>query len=78
MIGLSACENELQKANNQPAGSLGIFYPKCKFDGTYQPMQCNASTGWCWCVDVNTGQQLDWETQNKDELNCGMCRLIYL
>lgn len=54
-----------------PPGSVGVFYPACNPDGTYKPMQCNHSTGWCWCVDVSTGEQLDWETQNISELDCG-------
>ena len=68
---LSACESALQKANSMPPGSAGVFYPACNSDGTYKPIQCNHSTGWCWCVDLNTGEQLDWETQSTSELDCG-------
>jgi len=27
--------------------------PQCEEDGSYSPMQCWASTGYCWCVDDN-------------------------
>ena len=68
--GMSACEIKLEAANNMAVGSVGVFYPQCNPDGTYQAMQCNQSTGWCWCVDINTGEQLDWETRDKSTLAC--------
>ena len=32
---------------------LGQFVPHCGDDGSYEPAQCWASTGYCWCVDQN-------------------------
>ena len=34
-------------------GIIGEFVPQCEEDGSYSPMQCWASTGYCWCVDEN-------------------------
>ena len=34
-------------------GVIGEFVPQCEEDGSYSPMQCWASTGYCWCVDEN-------------------------
>ncbi|XP_041834654.1 equistatin-like [Melanotaenia boesemani] len=31
--------------------SVGVFVPECDENGEYQPKQCHASTGECWCVD---------------------------
>ncbi|MAQ32145.1 MAG: hypothetical protein CMD26_05410 [Flavobacteriales bacterium] len=35
------------------SGVIGEFIPQCEDDGSYSPMQCWGSTGYCWCVDVN-------------------------
>ena len=32
-------------------GSLGEYIPQCEEDGSYSPLQCWSSTGYCWCVD---------------------------
>ncbi len=34
-------------------GLMGEFIPQCEDDGSYSPMQCWSSTGYCWCVDEN-------------------------
>tara|TARA_B100000902_G_scaffold393861_1_gene448965 strand:+ start:2602 stop:3183 length:582 start_codon:yes stop_codon:yes gene_type:complete len=32
-------------------GAIGEFIPQCEDDGSYSPIQCWSSTGYCWCVD---------------------------
>ena len=32
-------------------GAIGEFIPQCEEDGSYSPIQCWGSTGYCWCVD---------------------------
>ena len=34
-------------------GLIGEFVPQCEEDGSYSPVQCWSSTGYCWCVDEN-------------------------
>ena len=46
---LTPCEQEVENAT----GLLGEFIPQCEDDGSYSPMQCWGSTGYCWCVDSN-------------------------
>jgi hypothetical protein len=46
---LTPCEQEVANVT----GALGEFVPQCEEDGSYSPMQCWASTGYCWCVDDN-------------------------
>ena len=29
----------------------GRFSPECDIDGKYKPLQCDVSSGVCWCVD---------------------------
>lgn len=40
----------------QQTGLIGAFQPSCQEDGSFSEMQCYGSTGFCWCVDVETGQ----------------------
>lgn len=62
--GPRACESEVPGATSQrsphpeaPALTLwglphaGIFIPSCDEDGYYRKMQCDQSSGDCWCVD---------------------------
>lgn len=37
---------------------VGKFVPKCTPHGYYEPKQCHGSTGFCWCVDPETGKEL--------------------
>nr|XP_006822461.1 PREDICTED: neurogenic locus notch homolog protein 1-like [Saccoglossus kowalevskii] len=36
----------------------GVLVPRCRGDGYYEKEQCHASTGQCWCVNVN-GEEAD-------------------
>ncbi|XP_021166230.2 ladderlectin [Fundulus heteroclitus] len=36
----------------------GGFCPQCDADGNFLPQQCSGSTGYCWCVDVITGEEI--------------------
>jgi len=47
-----ACERT--RAN----GLLGAFVPKCKADGTFEVKQCDGSTGYCWCVEPTSGNEI--------------------
>jgi len=46
---LSPCQQEVANAT----GLIGEFVPQCEEDGSYSPVQCWASTAYCWCVDEN-------------------------
>ena len=35
----------------------GVLAPRCKLDGQYEEVQCEGSTGQCWCVDKD-GKEL--------------------
>lgn len=37
---------------------LGVFCPQCDAYGNFLPQQCSGSTGYCWCVDVITGEEI--------------------
>ncbi len=40
----------------QLGGLIGAFRPSCAEDGSFSEVQCHGSTGYCWCVDVESGQ----------------------
>ena len=47
---LTRCQKQLQEVINHsqdPDKSL----PRCKYDGSYEEIQCHKATGKCWCVD---------------------------
>lgn len=46
----------------------GKFVPRCKLDGTYEDVQCDGSSGQCWCVD-SEGKEIP-ETRSKDQVKC--------
>lgn len=37
---------------------IGMFVPQCDASGNFLPQQCSGSTGYCWCVDVLTGEKI--------------------
>lgn len=47
------CLVELEKIQIQEAAKKkpGVFIPSCDEDGYYRKMQCDQSSGECWCVD---------------------------
>ncbi|XP_078349655.1 thyroglobulin-like isoform X1 [Oculina patagonica] len=46
---ITKCQKEYLDATSNPQ-LLGLFTPNCRADGSYAPMQCHHSTGFCWCV----------------------------
>uniref|UniRef100_A0A8D0GCI5 SPARC related modular calcium binding 1 n=1 Tax=Sphenodon punctatus TaxID=8508 RepID=A0A8D0GCI5_SPHPU len=55
-----SCDQErhsaLEEARQNPRE--GIVIPECAPGGLYKPVQCHQSTGYCWCVLVDTGRPL--------------------
>uniref|UniRef100_A0A672NZP3 SPARC related modular calcium binding 2 n=1 Tax=Sinocyclocheilus grahami TaxID=75366 RepID=A0A672NZP3_SINGR len=49
---LSAQEEARQHKNE------AVFVPECAHGGLYKPVQCHPSTGYCWCVLVDTGRPI--------------------
>uniref|UniRef100_A0A2K5EZB7 SPARC (osteonectin), cwcv and kazal like domains proteoglycan 2 n=1 Tax=Aotus nancymaae TaxID=37293 RepID=A0A2K5EZB7_AOTNA len=47
------CLAELERVQIQEAAKKkpGVFIPSCDEDGYYRKMQCDQSSGDCWCVD---------------------------
>ncbi|XP_010127473.1 PREDICTED: HLA class II histocompatibility antigen gamma chain, partial [Chlamydotis macqueenii] len=58
------CQAEANARGVRP----GHFHPQCDENGDYQPKQCNASTGYCWCSYRN-GTKIEG-TDTREELDC--------
>ncbi|WAR18335.1 SMOC1-like protein [Mya arenaria] len=57
---VSDCRTEREGALEQDHDNpdAGIFVPTCTPEGTWAHAQCHNSTGYCWCVDENTGRPI--------------------
>lgn len=64
---VSACQTQRREANAR--NSKGTFIPRCAPDGQYEPVQCHARTGDCWCVD-KSGRELFGSRRMAEKLNC--------
>ena len=49
-------ESALDEARQNPREA--IFIPDCGAEGIYKAVQCHQSTGYCWCVMVDTGRPI--------------------
>merc|ERR1719450_1233043 len=69
--GVGACRTKLATVQN---GGLGAPTPQCKPDGSYQEKQCHASTGYCWCVEPETGNEIKGTKKGPTEgdVTCGV------
>jgi len=59
---LPAClAQEESVAHRQRDGlyPMGLNRPECGPTGLFMEMQCHGSTGYCWCVDANTGVETE-------------------
>lgn len=51
---------------------LGATMPRCTVEGYFKRMQCNSSTGFCWCADFNGNEIRGTRmSMKKGEPNCG-------
>ncbi|KAE8279493.1 Nidogen-2 [Larimichthys crocea] len=44
--------------NQHTIQHIGAFVPQCDMNGNFLPQQCSGSTGYCWCVNILTGQEV--------------------
>ncbi|XP_068710293.1 uncharacterized protein [Montipora foliosa] len=75
------CQRRNQKVLFQ--SKQNAFVPCCKSDGRYEEVQCQSSSGECWCVDLE-GREIPTTRTTKD-LKCPLsvdhltsCQRMYL
>lgn len=60
VVPASSCDQEQQSAQEEARQHKNdaVFVPDCAQGGLYKPVQCHPSTGYCWCVLVDTGRPI--------------------
>ncbi|XP_058655173.1 SPARC-related modular calcium-binding protein 1-like isoform X2 [Onychostoma macrolepis] len=69
---LKTCEHERMSVLAEEAiqGSEERFVPECSADGRYRAVQCHSSTGYCWCVRVDTGRPVPGTSARNQLPDC--------
>lgn len=68
------CAVEQQRAGTPMPGK---YIAKCTQHGFYETKQCHGSTGYCWCVDPETGKELQGSRVGPGhrQLACPPCHM---
>ncbi|XP_045356284.1 SPARC-related modular calcium-binding protein 2 isoform X5 [Leopardus geoffroyi] len=69
---VSSCDQEQQSAleeARQPKND-NVVIPECAHGGLYKPVQCHPSTGYCWCVLVDTGRPIPGTSTRYEQPKC--------
>ncbi|XP_052432966.1 SPARC-related modular calcium-binding protein 1 [Carassius gibelio] len=66
------CEHERTSmlAESTIQGSEERFIPECSADGKYRAVQCHSSTGYCWCVRVDSGRPIPGTSARNQLPDC--------
>ncbi|XP_060061156.1 SPARC-related modular calcium-binding protein 2 isoform X2 [Erinaceus europaeus] len=67
----ASCEEERRSAleeARQPQSDVVV--PECAPGGLYKPVQCHPSTGYCWCVLVDTGRPIPGTSTRYEQPKC--------
>ncbi|XP_036449416.1 SPARC-related modular calcium-binding protein 1 isoform X6 [Colossoma macropomum] len=67
-----SCDQERQSALDEARQNPreDIFIPDCGPLGLYKPVQCHQSTGYCWCVLVDTGRPIPGTSARYKKPEC--------
>ncbi|XP_065144755.1 SPARC-related modular calcium-binding protein 1 isoform X4 [Paramisgurnus dabryanus] len=69
---IPSCDQERQSALDEARLNPrdAIFIPDCGSLGLYKPVQCHQSTGYCWCVLVDTGRPIPGTSARYKKPEC--------
>nr|XP_019953751.1 PREDICTED: SPARC-related modular calcium-binding protein 1 isoform X2 [Paralichthys olivaceus] len=67
-----SCDQERQSALDEDRQNPreAIFIPDCGPGGLYKAVQCHQSTGYCWCVLVDTGRPIPGTSTRYQKPEC--------
>ncbi|XP_051502601.1 SPARC-related modular calcium-binding protein 1-like isoform X8 [Myxocyprinus asiaticus] len=67
-----SCDQERQSALDEARQNPreATFIPDCGPLGLYKPVQCHQSTGYCWCVLVDTGRPIPGTSARYEKPEC--------
>ncbi|XP_053209047.1 SPARC-related modular calcium-binding protein 1-like [Panonychus citri] len=64
------------KSESDHQSGKEILIPECDLSkGLYKAQQCHKETGYCWCVDINTGKPI-WKTSAKGDKAATDCETL--
>ncbi|XP_060563305.1 SPARC-related modular calcium-binding protein 1-like isoform X14 [Ruditapes philippinarum] len=61
-------ESALEQEKDNP--KAGIFVPKCTPEGKWSRAQCHDATGYCWCVEENSGRPITGTSTHGEHPKC--------
>lgn len=59
-----------QKFSPLPNSKDNMYVPECTPDGRYKRVQCYNSTGYCWCVEEDTGKPIPGTSVKDSNPKC--------
>ncbi|TST98570.1 SPARC-related modular calcium-binding protein 2 [Bagarius yarrelli] len=68
----SSCDQEQLTAQEEARQhkNEAVFIPDCAHGGLYKPVQCHPSTGYCWCVLIDTGRPIPGTSTRYEQPKC--------
>uniref|UniRef100_A0AAY4BJG1 SPARC related modular calcium binding 2 n=1 Tax=Denticeps clupeoides TaxID=299321 RepID=A0AAY4BJG1_9TELE len=68
----SSCNQEQQSAQEEARQhkNEAVFVPDCAHGGLFKSVQCHPSTGYCWCVLVDTGRPIPGTATRYEQPKC--------
>ncbi|XP_047668936.1 SPARC-related modular calcium-binding protein 2 isoform X1 [Tachysurus fulvidraco] len=68
----SSCDQEQLTAQEEARQHKNdaVFIPDCAQGGLYKPVQCHPSTGYCWCVLIDTGRPIPGTSTRYEQPKC--------
>ncbi|XP_059373037.1 SPARC-related modular calcium-binding protein 2-like [Carassius carassius] len=68
----TSCDQEqlLAQEEARQHKNEAVFVPDCAHGGLYKPVQCHPSTGYCWCVLVDTGRPIPGTSTRIEQPKC--------
>lgn len=75
----SSCDQEQQSAQEEARQHKNdaVFVPDCAQGGLYKPVQCHPSTGYCWCVLVDTGRPIPGTSTRWERVHLYTAYVLY-
>uniref|UniRef100_H2ZQK1 SPARC related modular calcium binding 1 n=1 Tax=Ciona savignyi TaxID=51511 RepID=H2ZQK1_CIOSA len=52
------CISEREKSLLLQSSGTNVYVPQCEGGNLFNPVQCHASAGYCWCVTTDTGHPI--------------------
>uniref|UniRef100_H2ZQK3 SPARC related modular calcium binding 1 n=1 Tax=Ciona savignyi TaxID=51511 RepID=H2ZQK3_CIOSA len=61
------CISEREKSLLLQSSGTNVYVPQCEGGNLFNPVQCHASAGYCWCVTTDTGHPIIGTTAGRTQ-----------